>query len=77
MNEPLIPKQIVNPVTPSILSMFNSILSTSMESTMSEFDLSIDDLPRFSDADSSEKYDAANHNNTTTLRHSKEIKASH
>ena len=34
MNEPLIPTQIINPVTPSIPSTSNNILNTSAESTV-------------------------------------------
>ena len=47
MNDPWIPTQIVNPVTPSIPSVQNSTLNTILESTTKEFDVTIVDFPSF------------------------------
>ena len=70
MNEPLIPMQVINPLTPSISSMPNSILNISTEAAMHEFDLLIDDSSSFIDV--SEKDDAANYDDNADLHRAKE-----
>ena len=45
----MIPAQIIDPVTPSIISMSNSILNASTESATKECDATIDDFSSFVD----------------------------
>ena len=75
MREPLIPAQIINPVTPvtpSSISIPNGALVTSVESTMKEHGTTIDDSSSF--VRTPMKDDAANHRDTA-LHHSKENNA--
>ena len=70
VNESLILAQMINPLMPSIILMYNSILNTSTETATNEFHPCTIDFYNFMDSD--EKYDACDYSNTNTLHHAKE-----
>ena len=75
MSESLIPTHIINPVTPSIPVVSNSVLNTSMESAPKECDVTI--VGSSSVVDISMKDDTANYQNTQSKHANENDDAAH